>query len=135
MEKGPLSWVYLTKSSIRGPTLASLAAAFADLPLARRGKQPCQPLELAGIQGVEKLSSPSTSLPTSSTFLPYRPLSVNLVKGHESKNTFTVWDGKTGTAYLADTGADISVHPVSLEDCRKVPQTPLATANGTGIKS
>ena len=45
-----------------------------------------------------------------------------------------MWDN-SGRAYLADTGAEISVFPASLEDRRKPTQTPLAAANGTGIKT
>ena len=37
---------------------------------------------------------------------------------------------------MADIGADISVFPASSEDrCQTSPQTPLAAANGTGIKT
>ena len=56
------------------------------------------------------------------------------VKGKENGHTFTIWDNK-GRAYLADTGAEISVFPASLEDRRRTAQTPLAAANGTGIKT
>ena len=35
---------------------------------------------------------------------------------------------------MADTGADISVFPASLEDRKREVQTPLAAANGTGIR-
>ena len=57
------------------------------------------------------------------------------VNGKENGRTFTIWD-KPGRAYLADTGAEVSVFPASAEDRRRRPaETPLAAANGTGIKT
>ena len=56
------------------------------------------------------------------------------INGKARGNTFTVYD-HAGRAYLADTGAEISVFPASMEDRRKQAQTPLAAANGTGIRT
>ena len=99
----------------------------------RRGKLSRRPVDQAGISTLS--SSPSSPTPsTSPQFLPYRPLSVASLKGKERGHMFTIWD-KNNRAYLADTGADVSVFPASPEDRRKVAQTPLAAANGTGIKT
>ena len=96
----------------------------------RSGKRSRRPL---GQAGAEKKSSPFS--PTPPTFLPYRPLSVNSVKGQESKNTFTVWDSKNGSAYLVDTGAEISVYPASMEDRKRATQAPLRAANSSLINT
>ena len=102
-----------------------------------RGKRARQSVNSAGTPPTNT-TSPFISSPTSPTnspsFLPYRPLSISSVNGKENGRTFTAHD-KRGRAYLADTGAEISVFPASSEDRRRPAQTPLAAANGTGIKT
>ncbi len=52
------------------------------------------------------------------------------------RNTLSVWDKKTGSSYLVDTGADVSVYPASLQERKSSRLTePLSAANGTAIKT
>jgi cleavage and polyadenylation specificity factor subunit 1 len=54
--------------------------------------------------------------------------------GTSSQNTLSLWDRCSGRSYLVDTGADVSVFPVSFSDkCSITPSSSLQAANGTPI--
>ena len=56
--------------------------------------------------------------------------------GKPTRNTLSVWDRRTGRSYLVDTGADVSVFPVSKEDkSSRKNSAPLIAANGSSIKT
>ena len=52
------------------------------------------------------------------------------------RNTLSVHDKKSGSSYLVDTGADVSVYPAAKNERKSsMLSTPLVAANGTSIKS
>ena len=52
------------------------------------------------------------------------------------RNTLSVHNKKSGSSYLVDTGADVSVYPAAKNECKSsMLSTPLVAANGTSIKS
>ena len=52
------------------------------------------------------------------------------------RNTLSIHDKKSGSSYLVDTGADVSVYPAAKNECKSsMLSTPLVAANGTSIKS
>ena len=64
---------------------------------------------------------------------PSRPLDVSAA-GVSTKNTLSVWDRLTGSSFLVDTGADVSVFPASLSDKKSRRSTaPLVAANGSAL--